>query len=88
MYVIGYTLTMRTTVRLNDNVLRIAKKVALERHTTLTALIDAGLRYILSRPSVKPHHTQAIKLKTVKGTGLKNGVSLDDSADLLAKMEQ
>ena len=78
---------MRTTVRLNDNILRTAKKVAVERHTTLTALIDAGLRYILNLSSRKSHTPKVIKLKTVRGSGLKIGISLDNNAGLLAKME-
>jgi hypothetical protein len=79
---------MRTTVRLNDNILRTAKKVAVERHTTLTALIDAGLRYILSLSSETSSPKKNIKLKTVKGSGLKAGVNFDSNSSLLEKMEQ
>ena len=79
---------MRTTVRLNDNILRTAKKVAVERHTTLTALIDAGLRYILNLSLDKPRARKTIKLKTFGSGGLKMGVNLDSNADLLAKMEE
>ncbi len=75
-------------MRLNDNILRTAKKVALERHTTLTALIDAGLRYVLNLSLEKTHPAKTIKLKTAKGAGLKVGVNLDNNAGLLAKMEQ
>ncbi len=74
-------------MRLNDNILRTAKKIAVQRHTTLTALIDAGLRYILSLSSVKSQTKKIVKLKTVTGTGLRSGVSLDHNAGLLAKME-
>ena len=79
---------MRTTIRLNDNVLRNAKKVALARHTTLTALIDAGLRYILNLSDEKSHAVRSVKLKTVRGTGLKDGVNLDNNAGLLDQMER
>jgi len=78
---------MRTTIRLNDNILRTAKKVALARHTTLTALIDAGLRYILNLSAEKSQGRKFLKLKTVRGSGLKDGVNLDNNAGLLAKME-
>ena len=78
---------MRTTVRLKTDVLQIAKKIAVERRTTLTALIDAGLRYVISLSWVKPHADKSIKLKTVRGTGLKRGITLDDNACLLNKME-
>ena len=38
---------MRTTVRLDDELLRRAKIHAAEQGTTLTALIEAGLRHVL-----------------------------------------
>ena len=79
---------MRTTVRLNEYVLRTAKKAAVERQTTLTALIEAGLRYVISLSSEKSHPRKIIRLKTVRGSGLKVGVNLDHNADLLAKMDQ
>ena len=78
---------MRTTVRLDTNILQTAKRVADQRHTTLTALIDAGLRYVISLSSMKPYANKNIKLKTVRGSGLKHGVRLDDNAGLLNKME-
>ena len=75
-------------MRLNDNILRTARKVAAQRHTTLTALIDAGLRYILSLSSVKSVAARSVKLRTAGRGGLRSGVSIDDNAGLLAKMEQ
>ncbi len=75
-------------MRLNDNILRTAKKAAVERHTTLTALIDAGLRYVLNLSTKKSPAPKTIKLKTVRGSGLKNGVNLDHNASLLTQMGQ
>jgi hypothetical protein len=37
---------LRTTVRLDENLLKRAKKKAVERGTTLTALIEEGLRAV------------------------------------------
>jgi predicted DNA-binding ribbon-helix-helix protein len=39
---------MRTTVRLNDALLKAAKREAAKRDETLTALIDQGLRLVLA----------------------------------------
>jgi hypothetical protein len=42
---------MRTTVRLPDELLRRAKRAARERNTTLTALLERGLRDVLRDPT-------------------------------------
>jgi len=39
---------MRTTVRLDDDLLRRAKTIAAQQDTTLTALIERGLRLVLA----------------------------------------
>jgi len=79
---------MRTTVRLNDSLLTKAKKMALERGTTLTALIDEGLRYVLSLKGKQQAKVRRYtKLKTVKGTGVCENVELDSYASLLDRMD-
>ena len=83
-----YTLSMRTTIRLNDNILKLAKKTAAERHTTLTALIDAGLRYVLSLRTKTVKQRNIIRIRSVGRGGLRSGVNLDNNAALLEKMEQ
>jgi len=40
---------MRTTVRLPDDLIRRAKKTAKERNTTVTALLEQGLKEVLRR---------------------------------------
>jgi hypothetical protein len=42
---------MRTTVRLPDELLRRAKAAAAKEGTTLTELIDRGLRIVLKKPA-------------------------------------
>ena len=39
---------MRTTIEIPDSLLAKAKKAAIERRTTLRALVEAGLRKVLS----------------------------------------
>lgn len=61
--------------------------LALKTGRTLTAVIEDALKEALARhkayKSKKP-----VKLKTFKGTGLKPGVDLDNSAELLEIMER
>lgn len=77
---------MRTTVRLNDQLLSEAKKYAAETGRTLTALLEDALRETLARHN-KPGPKRRIKLKTVGG-GVQPGVDLDDSAALLDLMDR
>lgn len=46
---------MKTTIDLSDDVLMAAKKMALERRTTLRALIESGLRRELAGPEETSH---------------------------------
>jgi hypothetical protein len=77
---------MRTTIRLDDDLLREAKTYAAETGRTLTAVIDDALREVLSRR--RQHHARApVRLKTVGGNGTQPGVDLDDSSALLDLMD-
>lgn len=76
---------VRTTVRLDDDLLREAKRYAAEQGTTLTAMLDQALREILARQERHPKKVRT-PLPTFKGRGLKPGVDLDDSASLLDLM--
>ncbi len=77
---------MRTTVRLNDELLRQAKKAAAESHRTLTGLIEDGLRLILAaRPADAPR--KPFSLKTYRGSGLQPGVDVTSWRSLLETME-
>lgn len=46
--------TQRTTVRLDDDLLRAAKQRALDEGTTVTELIARGLRHEIQTPVRKP----------------------------------
>lgn len=65
---------MRTTLNLNEQLVRRAKKVAAERGTTLTAIIEDALREKLARPA--PQAKKRRTLHTFKGDGLQPGVDL------------
>ena len=77
---------MRTTIRLDDRLLTEAKIYAAESGRTLTALVEDALRESLARRR-QAGAREPVRLKTVKGNGLQDGVDLDDSASLLDLME-
>ncbi len=77
---------MRTTVRLDDDLLREAKQFAARTGRTLTAVIEDALREMLARRGTRPRRTR-VKLPTFKGRGLRPGVDLDDAASLLDLMD-
>lgn len=75
---------MRTTVRLDERLLRAAKTYAARNGRTLTAVMEDALRQLLARqPERVGAGARPFRLKTFKGTGVAPGVDLDDSAALL-----
>ncbi len=78
---------MRTTVRLDDQLLSRAKKEAARRKITLTALIEQGLRLVLMRPSAAKDKPRVQLPVCHAGGGLLPGVDLDDSSDVLDRLE-
>lgn len=77
---------MRTTIRLDDALLEKAKRAALERGTTLTAVIEDALRRALIPTAARPR--EQVSLPTFRGDGLRPGVDLDDTAALLDVMDE
>jgi hypothetical protein len=77
---------MRTTVRIDEDLLAAAKKHAAETGRTLTALMEDALRETLARKEPRAKR-RPVKLKVVKGTGVRPGVDIDDSAALLDAMD-
>lgn len=79
---------MRTTVRLDDALLDRARQEAARRGTTLTALIEQGLRLVLRSP-LKPPNPPRVKLPECRaGGGTQPGVNLDDTSNLLDRMDR
>jgi hypothetical protein len=77
---------MRTTIRLDDNLLVEIKRLAAQEDRTLTSVMEHALREMLARLCRTKERTP-VRLTTVSGGGLQPGVDLDDSAALLASME-
>ena len=81
-------LCMRTTVDLDDHLLREAKLVARQNGVTLTSFIEDALRERLARRgAVKRGERGWVRLPTNGGEGLHPGIDLDDSSALLDIMD-
>ncbi|MGC9333110.1 MAG: CopG family ribbon-helix-helix protein [Anaerolineae bacterium] len=78
---------MRTTIRLDDDLLAEIKQIAARTDRTLTSVIEDALREMLARQQ-KAEERAPVRLTTVRGSGLQPGVDLDDSAALLSLMEE
>jgi hypothetical protein len=78
---------MRTTKRLDDELLLEAKQIAARTNRTLTAVIEDALRQHLAQQK-EVGERRPVRLKTVNGRGPLPGIDLDDSAALLDLMER
>lgn len=77
---------MRTTIRIDDQLLSEAKQHAAKTGRSLTALMEDALRTFLRMEQRSPS-TRRLKLPTFNGGGLQPGLDLDNSADLLTVMD-
>lgn len=72
---------MRTTIRINDALLKRAKKRAAEEGRTLTSLVEDGLALILSKPKANRWKRVELPVSSASG-GVLPGVDLNRSSDL------
>ncbi len=77
---------MRTTVRLQDELLERARKKAADQGRTLTALIEEGLRLVLAEAESPPRGRVRLPVSTSSG-GVRPGVDLNRSAELEELMD-
>ena len=75
-------LDMRTTVRLENALLDLAKNEAKNRNQTLTSLIEQGLRLVLAQGQPVPRRQRIILPICRAGGGLVPGLDINDSASL------
>jgi hypothetical protein len=78
---------MRTTIRLDGQLLAEAKQFAARNGRTLTSVIEDALRKTLA-DSKRSKKAQPPKIPTFLGDGLQAGVDLDDTAALLSLMDE
>jgi hypothetical protein len=72
---------MRTTIRINDDLLKRAKKRAADEGRTLTSLVEDGLVLVLSK--AKAGRRKRIEVPVSKATGgVLPGIDLNRSSDL------
>ncbi|MDY7028391.1 MAG: ribbon-helix-helix protein, CopG family [Spirochaetota bacterium] len=80
---------MRTTIRMQDQLLREAKKRAAQQNRSLTAFIEEAVREKLlntaGEEAAEP--SPAYRLITFKGEGTRPGIDLDNSASLYDAMD-
>lgn len=74
---------MRTTITLDERILRAAKRHAVQQGTTLSAVIEDALRAKLAARSATP--VRPFKLVTFQGDGPGPGVDLDRTSELLER---
>ncbi len=77
---------MRTTVRLDDELIQRAKRYGLKRGKTLTSIIRESLVAYLARGET-PSTPGKLSLPTCGSGGTLPGVDLDDSARLADLMD-
>lgn len=79
---------MRTTLNIDDDLLRNAKETAARHDRTLTAVVEDALRESLARRRTATRRP-AVELPTFHGEGgLMPGVDLDDNAGLRALLDE
>jgi hypothetical protein len=77
---------MRTTIRLDDQLLTEVKQLAAQTGQTVTAIVEEALRQMLASRQ-QMIQRPLVELVTVFGNGLQPGVDLDDFAPLLDLMD-
>jgi hypothetical protein len=78
---------MRTTLRIDDELLKQAKRIAAESDRTLTQVVEDSLRETFARRKAVVRR-EKVKLPSFRGSGLQPGVHLDSNAALLELMEE
>jgi hypothetical protein len=74
---------MKTTIEINDALLRRAKVHAAERNLSLKALVEQALRQYLDRGGAAPG-TFKLRKHTFRGRGLQPGIDENDWATIRA----
>jgi hypothetical protein len=78
---------MRTTINIDDQLLMQAKAQAAASGVTLAQLIEDALRESLIRRE-NVENRERVRMITMKGTGTRLGIDLDNSQSLLEIMER
>ncbi|MTD53655.1 type II toxin-antitoxin system VapB family antitoxin [Amycolatopsis pithecellobii] len=79
---------MRTTVNIDDTLLREAKSLAMQSGRPLGAVVDDALRVFISRAADAQRTASTFHLPTGGEGGLQPGVDLDDKEQLAALLDE
>ena len=77
---------MRITLELDTELLAAARRIAVAAGRSLSEVVEDALRATLPRRQ-KSRRGSRVRLTTITGNGLRPGVDLDNSAELLDLME-
>jgi len=78
---------MRTTIRINDDLLQRARKRAADEGRTLTSLIEDALALVVAKP--KASRRERVELPVSKASGgVLPGIDLNRSSDLEEAMNE
>jgi len=78
---------MRTTLRLDDELMAEVKKLAIDTGRTFTAVVEDALRLAVAQRQ-KGQPRKRVKLHTCGGKGLQPGVDLSSNAALADLMDE
>jgi len=78
---------MRTTIKIDDDLLREAKEIAVKSGRGLADVIGDAVRESFARRRKAASSAEPLRLPTYGRSGLRPGVDLDDSSALLDVME-
>ncbi len=79
---------MKTTLDLNDALIAGAKVLAAKQHTTLTRVVEEGLRMRLQQPRQNPRSASTPAFPIVSGSGgLRPGIDPCSNKSLLEAAE-
>jgi hypothetical protein len=78
---------MRTTIRLNEALMRQVKRKALEQHKTFTAVVEDALAAWVQGGPVASRKKRRVRLPTSGGGGLLPGVDINNNASLFDRMD-
>jgi len=79
---------MRTTLTIQDSILEAAKRRALEKRCTVSAVVEDALRACLYEQQVSRLPQIAEPWPKYGKSGLQPGVDLRDNADVLDRMDE
>ena len=78
---------MRTTLNINDTLLKEARKCSIERNCSLGEIVDEALRLSLVTRKKSGTTIIARPLKTFEGSGIQPGIDLNNNASVLEAMD-